>query len=114
MVAGACLVVLCPLRVIVSLHTALTVGVVDAFSQAATHYDLNANGEVSVEEFRLALNEYVVVIAMGVPCVGYRGWACLSATFAPILPWALLLLLLVLTLLLLYFWLRLIVCVPRV
>ena len=27
--------------------------------QAATHYDLNANGVVSVEEFRLALNEYV-------------------------------------------------------
>ncbi len=27
-------------------------------AQAATHYDLNSNGIVSVEEFRLALNEF--------------------------------------------------------
>ena len=34
--------------------------------QAATHYDLNENGVVSVEEFRLALNEYNDSIAEGV------------------------------------------------
>lgn len=28
------------------------------YKRAATHYDLNRNGIVSVEEFRLALNEY--------------------------------------------------------
>jgi hypothetical protein len=33
--------------------------------QAATHYDLNANGIVSVEEFRLALNEYEDACAEG-------------------------------------------------
>ena len=27
--------------------------------QAADHYDLNGNGVVSIEEFRLALNEYL-------------------------------------------------------
>ncbi len=34
--------------------------------QAATHYDLNENGIVSVEEFRLALNEYTDSVAEGV------------------------------------------------
>ena len=28
------------------------------WNRAATHYDLNSNGSVSIEEFRLALNEY--------------------------------------------------------
>jgi len=35
--------------------------------RAATAYDLNRNGEVSVEEFRLALNEYQDAVAAGEP-----------------------------------------------
>ena len=39
--------------------------------QAADHYDLNANGEVSVEEFRLALNEYLDSKAEGISPVWF-------------------------------------------
>ena len=36
------------------------------WARAATHYDLSGDGHVSIEEFRLALNEYEDCVAEGV------------------------------------------------
>jgi hypothetical protein len=51
-----------------------------AYRQAASAYDLNRNGEVSVEEFRMAMNEYEDTIAEG----GYPEWAWSDGDLFPL------------------------------